>query len=154
MCKLMLLTNYTVSTRSKSLWRWYIGTNIMCLDIINHPVPSSIDKAQMNRFYLKTETESSLRNVVFWKVNRTVFLYKDKTTDNIQKHCLFWRKNRFCIIILYSVKLMWRLLSFHYIKLNNRILKTDGDSTSVKIIELTSETEINRQMMPLPPFVK
>jgi hypothetical protein len=42
----------------------------------------SIDWAQPSRFYLKTETESSLRNVVFWKINRTVFLDK----DNVQKH--------------------------------------------------------------------
>jgi hypothetical protein len=34
---------------------------------------SSVDWTQLNRFYLKTETESSLRNVVFWKINRTVF---------------------------------------------------------------------------------
>jgi hypothetical protein len=37
---------------------------------------SSIDWAQMSRFYLKTEIESSLRNVVFWKINRTVFYIK------------------------------------------------------------------------------
>jgi hypothetical protein len=34
---------------------------------------SSIDWAQLSRFYLKTETEFSLRNVVFWKRNRTTF---------------------------------------------------------------------------------
>jgi predicted membrane protein len=34
---------------------------------------SSIDWAQLCRFYLKTETEFSLRNVMFWKINRTVF---------------------------------------------------------------------------------
>jgi hypothetical protein len=37
------------------------------------------------RLYLKTETESSLRNVVFWKINRTVFLQKDRAMDNVQK---------------------------------------------------------------------
>jgi hypothetical protein len=37
-------------------------------------------------FYLKTETESSLQNVVFWKINRTVSLDKDRTMDNVQKH--------------------------------------------------------------------
>jgi hypothetical protein len=42
---------------------------------------SSIDWAQLSRFYLKTETESSLRNVVFCKINRTVFL--DKTRCRI-----------------------------------------------------------------------
>jgi hypothetical protein len=34
------------------------------------------------------ETESSPRNV-FWKINRTVFLDKDRTMDNIQKHNIF-----------------------------------------------------------------
>jgi hypothetical protein len=38
---------------------------------------SSIDWAQLSRFYLKTETESSLRNVVFCNINRTVFLHKE-----------------------------------------------------------------------------
>jgi hypothetical protein len=46
----------------------------MFLNIIHRPVfklvtpeivTSSIDWAQMSRFYLKTDTESSLRNVVF-----------------------------------------------------------------------------------------
>jgi hypothetical protein len=47
---------------------------------------NSIDWAQLSRFYLKAETESSLRNVVYWKINRTVFLDKDRTMDNVQKH--------------------------------------------------------------------
>jgi hypothetical protein len=46
----------------------------------------SIDWGQLSRFYLKTETESSLRNVVFCNINRTVFLDKDRTMDNVQKH--------------------------------------------------------------------
>jgi hypothetical protein len=49
---------------------------------------SSVDWAQMSRFYLKTETESSLRNVVFWKINRTLFLDKDRTMDNVQQHSI------------------------------------------------------------------
>jgi hypothetical protein len=63
-------------------WCWYrcpeIGT-------------SSVDWAQLIRFYLKTETESSLRNVVFWNINRTVFLDKDRTMENVQKHniCMY-----------------------------------------------------------------
>jgi hypothetical protein len=36
----------------------------------------TIDWAELNRFYLKTETESSLRNVVFLNKNRTVFYTK------------------------------------------------------------------------------
>jgi hypothetical protein len=38
---------------------------------------SSIDWAQLSRFYLKTETESSLQNVVF--------LNKNRMMDNVQK---------------------------------------------------------------------
>jgi hypothetical protein len=37
---------------------------------------SSIDWAQLSRFYLKTEIESGLWNAAFWKINRTVFLIK------------------------------------------------------------------------------
>jgi hypothetical protein len=47
---------------------------------------SSIEWAQLSRFYLKTETEPSLRNVVFWNINRKVFLDKDRTMGNVQKH--------------------------------------------------------------------
>jgi hypothetical protein len=36
---------------------------------------SSIDWAQQSRFYLKTETEASLRNVVL-EINRTVFRWE------------------------------------------------------------------------------
>jgi hypothetical protein len=39
---------------------------------------SFINWAQPSRFYLKTETESSLRNVVFCNINMTM--------DNVQKH--------------------------------------------------------------------
>jgi hypothetical protein len=47
---------------------------------------SPINWAQLSRFYLKTETESGLRSVVFWKINRMVFLDKDRTMDIVQKH--------------------------------------------------------------------
>jgi hypothetical protein len=47
---------------------------------------NSIDWAKMSRFYLKTETESSFRNVVFCNINRTVFLDKDRKMNNVQKH--------------------------------------------------------------------
>jgi hypothetical protein len=46
----------------------------------NRPT-SSIDWAQLSRFYLKTETESSLRNVVFSKI-----IDQAKPMDNDQKH--------------------------------------------------------------------
>jgi hypothetical protein len=39
---------------------------------------SSIDLAQLSRFYLKTETESNIRNIVFLNKNRKMF--------NVQKH--------------------------------------------------------------------
>jgi hypothetical protein len=58
-------------------WCWYrcpeIGT-------------SSIDWAKLSRFYLKTETETSLRNVVFCNINRTTYSDKCRTMDNVQKH--------------------------------------------------------------------
>jgi hypothetical protein len=44
---------------------------------------------QRSKFYVKTETVSSLRNVMFCKINRTVFLDKDRTMDNVQKHNIY-----------------------------------------------------------------
>jgi hypothetical protein len=71
---------------------------------------SSIDWAQLNRFHLKTETESSLRNVVFWKINRMVFLGKDRTMGNVQKHniCTHRPASSNSICILQFVDLMMR----------------------------------------------
>jgi hypothetical protein len=72
-------------------WCWYrcpeIGTK-------------SIDWAQLSSFYLKTETESSLRNVVFCNTNRTVFLDKDRTMDNFQKHniCTVSQLVHWCVL--------------------------------------------------------
>jgi hypothetical protein len=40
---------------------------------------------KVSKFYLKTEAESSLQNVVFCNVNRMVFLDKDRIIDNVQK---------------------------------------------------------------------
>jgi hypothetical protein len=48
-----------------------------------HYIPE--DWAQLSRFYLKTETESSLQNVVFCNINITEFLDKDRMMDNVQK---------------------------------------------------------------------
>jgi hypothetical protein len=59
-------------SRSTDAWKWN-----MC---------SSINWAQLSRFYLKTEAESSLQNVVFWKINRKMCLDKDRMVDNVQKH--------------------------------------------------------------------
>jgi hypothetical protein len=50
---------------------------------------SCIDWAQLSRFYLKTETEFSLRNVVFSNINIAVYLDKDRTMDNAQKHNIY-----------------------------------------------------------------
>jgi hypothetical protein len=62
--------------------RWSITSYPRCTEIGT----SSIDWPQLSRFYLKTEIESSLRNGVFWKIKRTVFLDKDRTIDNMEKH--------------------------------------------------------------------
>jgi hypothetical protein len=46
---------------------------------------SSVDWAQLSRFYLKTETESSLQNVVL-KYKQDGVLDKNRMMDNVQKH--------------------------------------------------------------------
>jgi hypothetical protein len=61
-------------------WCWYRRPEIKT---------GSIDWAQLSRLYLKTVTDCIFRNVVFWKINRTVFLDKDRTMDNVQKHNIF-----------------------------------------------------------------
>jgi hypothetical protein len=55
------------------------------LDSVSVLGTSSIDWAQLSRFYLKMETESSLCNAVLWKINRTAFLDEDRMMDNAQK---------------------------------------------------------------------
>jgi hypothetical protein len=52
------------------MFRRLVSVSILRLNLLSwHSCPelgtSSIDWAQLNRFYLKTEAESSLRNVVF-----------------------------------------------------------------------------------------
>jgi DNA-dependent RNA polymerase auxiliary subunit epsilon len=87
----------------------YFSVSNMFLDIIHCAVSYLIDWAQLSRFYQKTETESSLRNVKFLNENRisyvdwaqlsmfyqktetesrvrNVFLNKNRTMDNVQKH--------------------------------------------------------------------
>jgi hypothetical protein len=59
-----------------SSWCWY-----RCLEIGT----SSLDWAQLIRFYLKTEIESRLRNGVFCNIKGTMFLDEDRTMDNVQK---------------------------------------------------------------------
>jgi hypothetical protein len=62
--------------------RWFV----LCLVCVPHLVSvqlsgdrdCSVDWAQLSRFYLKTETESSLRNTMFWNINRKM--------DYVQKY--------------------------------------------------------------------
>jgi hypothetical protein len=88
---------------------------------INNPFPigvlpeirtSSIDLAQLNSFHLKTETESSLRNLLC--------LNRDRTTSNVQKHsnCInipssktySWNMNRWLQLLLLLLLVLLRLL--------------------------------------------
>jgi hypothetical protein len=59
--------------------------NIMFPDNIHR----YIDWDQVSRFYLKTETESSLRYVVFWNIKQDGVLNKNRTMDNVQKRNIF-----------------------------------------------------------------
>jgi hypothetical protein len=67
----------------------------MLLDIVHLPLlikEHSHVYNEIRRFgdwILKTETKFGLRNVVFCKINRTMFLYKDRTMDNVQKYNIF-----------------------------------------------------------------
>jgi hypothetical protein len=67
---------------------------------------SFVDWAQLSRFYLKTETESSLRNVMFCNINITVFLDKDKTMANVQNiiFVLMSHRHKLLDLMIYAVK--------------------------------------------------
>jgi hypothetical protein len=58
-------------------WAWFVYP-LLCWCRCPEIRTSSVDRAQLSRHYLKTETKSSLRNVAF--------LYKNRTMDNVQKH--------------------------------------------------------------------
>jgi hypothetical protein len=97
------ITRPVTVNKIRSLWRWYISKKYYvfghypssCLYLKHRPVYFSkhnvsetgfcLDWAQQSRFYLNTETESSLRNVVL-KNKQDGALDKDKTLDNVQKH--------------------------------------------------------------------
>jgi hypothetical protein len=66
---------YVVFGLYTASWEWHRRPEIRT---------SSINWAQLSSYYLKTERESSLRNVVFWKINKTVFLDEYRTMDNVQ----------------------------------------------------------------------
>jgi hypothetical protein len=70
-------------------WCWY-----RCQEIGT----SSVDWAQLTRFHLKTDTESSLRNVVL-KYKQAGVLYENKTTDNIQKYNICTSISIFFIVL-------------------------------------------------------
>jgi hypothetical protein len=58
------------------------------LSLVQNP-DMGTDWTQLSRSYLKTETECSLRNTVFWKNKHDSVLDKDKTMDNVQKRNIF-----------------------------------------------------------------
>jgi hypothetical protein len=59
----------------------WLAYPICCLYRCPEIGSTSLDWAQLSRFYMKTETESSLRNVMFMNKNRMM--------DNIQKYNIF-----------------------------------------------------------------
>jgi hypothetical protein len=72
-----------------------------------------IDWAQLSRFYLKTETESSLQIVVFCNIKRTVILDKDRTMDNVQKYNIYSNVPSSQILHLIYTKYLGSFLQNH-----------------------------------------
>jgi hypothetical protein len=108
----------TYYLRSKTLWRWYICTNIVsghypssCL-YRNTPFrrlilsPSSTQLSPIDR------ASPHLRNIVFCNTIRIVLLEKDRTMDKVQKH-------NFCKYYLFDGKLLknelWELILFVFV---------------------------------------
>jgi hypothetical protein len=108
---------------SGNSWINYIYTNIMFLDIIRLPVlvgpdvgTSSVDWTQMSRFYLKTETESSLRNVVFCDINRTMNISRNTIVVLMyHRHKLLHLMN---YIWLSSKEIRWCATQFSFMLLS------------------------------------
>jgi hypothetical protein len=103
----------------KKVLLWIGRTYISDVTLKEVPIgTSSIDWDQPSRSYLKTETESSLHNVVFWKINRMVF--KDKMMDNVQKQYLYLKS--FSISRIYNIEQrlwkmdtpLWKILVHHW----------------------------------------
>jgi hypothetical protein len=85
---------------------------------------SSINWAQLSRFYLKTETECSLQNVVFLNINRmmdmsrniifALMYYSHKLLDLMEKRCFLvfcYRRQMASNIIIFSYRSSVRNLS-------------------------------------------
>jgi hypothetical protein len=87
---LICTKHFKWSNANIAAWLWSPTNN--CLKVCDNSTlvleigTISINWAQLSRFYLKTETESSLRNVVFCNTNRTAFLDKGRTMDDVQKY--------------------------------------------------------------------
>jgi hypothetical protein len=69
-------------------WCWYRRPEIGS---------SSIDWTQLSRFYLKTETESSIRNTVFWNINRIVFTDKDRMMNICNISVYLWNSTSYLV---------------------------------------------------------
>jgi hypothetical protein len=96
---------YTSQTQHKLSCSWYrcpeIGT-------------SSIDWAQLSRFYLKTETETSLRIVVLkYSYKQDGVSDKNRTIDNVQKHNICVNISSSQTFRSYLMLFVWNALFFH-----------------------------------------
>jgi hypothetical protein len=89
---------------------------------------SSIDWAQLIRFYLKKETGSSLRNVVFCYINRTMFLDIDRTMDNVQKLIFVLMHRRHKLLDLIHCNIILQFTGWY-----SKSTSTYTDNTASKI---------------------
>jgi hypothetical protein len=85
---------------------------------------SSIDWAQLSRFYLKTEREFSLRNVVFGKINRIVFYIKTRRWI-MSKNIIFVLINQFHLLKYF------RATCFGHLRPSSGVCKQQNVSTFI-----------------------
>jgi hypothetical protein len=80
---------YIYKHRSVYITKHNVSETGFCLRL--HVKPTQLGPLDRASPYLRLgiETESNLRNIMFWKLNRTVFLDIDWTMDNIQKHNIY-----------------------------------------------------------------
>jgi hypothetical protein len=60
---------------SVSVFRWILLSWAQSTEVV--PISSSIDWAQLSRFHLEPETESSLRNVVFQTNTERLIMFRN-----------------------------------------------------------------------------
>jgi hypothetical protein len=108
---MVLYTTYEVSLlRSKSLWRWYLSTNIIFLDIIHRPAYISKHNVSETGFCLRFQVKPTQLGPIdraspyLWTE-----IHKNGTMDNVQKHNIC-TNDESCCGRIFGVWYIWTVI--------------------------------------------